>query len=245
MFQAPMKRRFPRLLNWAGYAFVLCSWLLAAELIWEQTALSWERGPQMVGFSLMHSGAGALLLLAVFAGLAWALAMLIAAAITRSLPRKSLALLAAYALALGMLATPYGFWQRLFISKISPAHACEFSTYAAAGGDLQTVKAFVKHGTSVNCMGRDGTPLHAAAVRGQLDVAEYLLASGADANALNPFGDSVLAVAMQAESRQAETRALLVRHGATLVRGSQEQHDRVLDEQMRKDIEDLKSEMPR
>lgn len=245
MVAPPMKRHFPRLLNGIGYVFVVCSWLLATDIVWEQTALSWQRGPQMVGFSLMHSGTGALLLLVVFAGIAWALAALIAAAVTRSLPRKTLVLLAAYGLAMGLLSVPYGFWQRLFISKFPPAQACAFSAYAAGGGDVKTVRAFVEHGAGVNCMDRNGTPLHAAAARGQLEVIEYLVARGADVNALDPFGDSVLAVAMQADSRQAETQALLARHGARLVRGSKEQHDRVLHEQMTQEMEELKSSSPR
>src|SRR5438876_5175713 len=39
--------------------------LLAGRLIWEQTVWTWERGPQMVGFSLAH-GSSAVLLLAAF-----------------------------------------------------------------------------------------------------------------------------------------------------------------------------------
>jgi hypothetical protein len=39
--------------------------LLAGRLLWEQTVWTWERGPQMVGFSLAH-GSGAVLLMAPF-----------------------------------------------------------------------------------------------------------------------------------------------------------------------------------
>src|SRR5580700_141024 len=44
--------------------------ILAARLIWEQTVWTWERGPQMVGFSLAH-GPGALLLLFPILLLIW------------------------------------------------------------------------------------------------------------------------------------------------------------------------------
>src|SRR5580704_14200389 len=44
--------------------------LLAGRLIWEQTVWTWERGPQMVGFSLAH-GSSAVLLFAPF--FAWLL----------------------------------------------------------------------------------------------------------------------------------------------------------------------------
>src|SRR5580704_13424683 len=45
--------------------------LLAVRLIWEQTVWTWERGPQMVGFSLAH-GSSAVLLFAPFLLGCWA-----------------------------------------------------------------------------------------------------------------------------------------------------------------------------
>src|SRR5580658_641069 len=50
--------------------------LLAGRLVWEQTVWTWERGPQMVGFSLAH-GSGAVLLLAPFLLGFWAAIALI------------------------------------------------------------------------------------------------------------------------------------------------------------------------
>src|SRR5580693_305455 len=44
--------------------------LLAGRLIWEQTVWTWERGPQMVGFSLAH-GSSAVLLFAPFLLALW------------------------------------------------------------------------------------------------------------------------------------------------------------------------------
>src|SRR5271168_5342948 len=44
--------------------------LLTGRLIWEQTVWTWERGPQMVGFSLAH-GSYAVLLLAPFLLVLW------------------------------------------------------------------------------------------------------------------------------------------------------------------------------
>ena len=29
--------------------------LFALDMVWENTLLSWERGPQMIGFSLLHT----------------------------------------------------------------------------------------------------------------------------------------------------------------------------------------------
>ena len=39
--------------------------LFVARILWEETFLTWNNGPQMVGFSMMHGGA----MPAVFAGL--------------------------------------------------------------------------------------------------------------------------------------------------------------------------------
>lgn len=235
-----MTRTFPRTLTIIGYAIVAASGVLAVRLVWEQTALSWARGPQMVGFSLMHGGLGILLLLALYAGLLWAGAVLIAFVVTRSLGNKVIVgLLITYGLAWTAVATPYGFWQRLFIEKFSPTHATDFFTYAAATGDLKTVEAFLKHGVDINTQGRDGTALHGAAVEGELEVMEFLIAHGANVNAVNAYGDSPLANATNAKKRAAETQALLAKHGGILIRGSEQQRDRVINEQVRKDMEKM------
>jgi len=231
---------FPQTLTTIGYAIVAASGVLAVRLVWEQTALSWARGPQMVGFSLMHTGLGIPLLLAFYAGLLWAGAVLIAFIVTRSLGNKVIVgLLITYGLAWAVVATPYGFWQRLFIEKFSPSQATDFFTHAAATGDRKTVEAFLGHGVDINTQGRYGTALHGAAVEGELETMEFLIAHGANVNAVNAYGDSPLANATNAKKRAAESQALLAKHGGTLIRGIEEQRDRVIKEQVRKDIEKM------
>ena len=198
----------------------------------------------MVGFSLMHSGAGVLLILFFCAGGIWATVVLTSAAAREILSRKwVVGLLASYALACGVLAIPYGFWQRIFIDKFSYEQAVEILTYNAAIGDLRTVKAFLDRGLDINAQGEDGTALHGAAVQGELEVIEYLIAHGADVNAINPVGDSPLANAMEARKNARETQVLLIKHGAKEFRGTKEQVQRVISEQMRRHIEE--SERPR
>jgi hypothetical protein len=63
-----MKRTFPKTPKFIGIPIVAAAWVLAARLVWEQTVWSWDRGPQRVGFSLMHSGLGVLLILALYGG---------------------------------------------------------------------------------------------------------------------------------------------------------------------------------
>lgn len=237
-------RRFPALLKRIGLPVVVVTWILAARLGWEQTFLSWERGPQMVGFSLMHSGLGVLLTLGVIVGLLWPVAVLVAAAITRSIGgRAMVAQLIAYAMAWFVIIAPYGYWQRLFISKFSPSNAVDFFVSASATGDVRTAKAFLAHGVNINAQAREGTALHGAVVEGNLEMIKYLINQGADINAVNAYGDSPLATAAEATTNREQVQALLERKGAIIIRGTAEQRQRVIEEQVRRDIEKMHSEL--
>jgi hypothetical protein len=232
--------KFPVALALLGVPAIAAVWSLAARLVWEQTVWTWERGAQMVGFSLMHSGSGALLLLATIASLAWPISVLVTALVRRTLGGTAvISMLAVYGLGWGLLSVPYGFWQRLFAYKFSAAQATELMTYAAAEGDLATVRTFLDRGVPIDAQGSEGTALHAAAVGGQPDIIEYLLEHGADVNALNPYGDSPLTNASHAQSRSAETQALLKGHGGRLIEGTPEQRDRVIQQKVRESIERL------
>lgn len=234
-----MKRIFPVVLKVIGIPITFVAWVLAVRLVWEQTVLSWARGPQMVGFSLMHSGLGALLVLVLYGGLLWLALFLIAAVRSKSLGGKSgAAILIAYVTAWGLIATPYGFWQRMFIDRFSHDYAVDFFTYAAATGDLRTVKAFLANGVGIDVQGRSGTALHGAAVAGELDVIDFLISHGANVNAINAYGDTPMANAMEARKHAGEAQALLSKYGGKLVRGSEEQRNRVIEEQVHKDIEE-------
>jgi hypothetical protein len=236
-------RKFPAILKSIGLPVVIATWILAARLVWEQTFWSWERGPQMVGFSLMHSGLGVLLILGVFVGLLWPVAVCIAAVLTRSSGGRGIvAQVTAYAMAWVLIMTPYGYWQRLFIWKFSPPNAVRFFTFAAATGDLPTVKAFLAHGVNVNAQAREGTALHGAVVQGNLEMIEYLLNQGADINAANPYGDTPLATAADARSNRAQVQTLLESKGGILIRGTEEQRQRVVKERVRRDIEKMNLE---
>src|SRR5579859_4984185 len=70
-----------RLATWfrlAGCAAIFATGAFAARAAWEQTVWSWERGPQMVGFSLAHGG-GFVLLFAPYLLLTW---MIVASVVT-------------------------------------------------------------------------------------------------------------------------------------------------------------------
>ena len=41
--------------SWGFYLAIIPPTLLAIDMVYENTALSWEGGPQMIGFTLMHT----------------------------------------------------------------------------------------------------------------------------------------------------------------------------------------------
>src|SRR5450631_1182523 len=95
--------RFPPWLLGIGLFALFGSGALAARLIWEMTVWTWESGPQMVGFKLIH-GSGALLVLFPFLLISW-LAVAAAYTLWRLLKRRPLSRfsLGAMALSVGLL----------------------------------------------------------------------------------------------------------------------------------------------
>jgi ankyrin repeat protein len=86
--------------------------------------------------------------------------------------------------------------------------------YAALCGFNELINyLIVTHGEDVNAMcGRHGTPLHAAAYEGHLDVARLLIAHGANLNLINNWDGTALTVAYR--SRRLDVIRLLLEHGA-------------------------------
>jgi predicted component of type VI protein secretion system len=75
-------------------------------------------------------------------------------------------------------------------------------------GNIQAIKQHLDAGTDVNAKGwGEWTPLHVAAVEGQKETAELLIANGADVSAKNRYGKTLLDFA------EGETADLLRKHG--------------------------------
>jgi Ankyrin repeats (3 copies) len=170
--------------------------LLAGRLICEQTVWTWERGPQMVGFSLAH-GSAALLLLAPFLLVVWVAIALVVIVINLVKKRRTdTPTWAAFGLAVllfGLLFVPGGVWQRLFIRRMAASpRAGDLLVYAAYKRDFGTVKAMLSQDVSIGATDHSEwrTALHAAAIVGDLRTIEFLVSSGADVNALDRSGDS-------------------------------------------------------
>lgn len=217
--------------------------LLAARLIWGQTALTWELGPQMVGFSLAH-GSGAILLVAPLLLAPWTVLAFIV--IIRDLlkrKRSDTPTLATFGVALllfGLLFMPSGVWERLFIGRMaSSPRAADLLVDAAYKKDLPTVKAMLAHGVSIDAIERSDwrTALHAGAVAGDLRLVQFLVSKGANVNALDRSGDSPLELA--ASRGNNECARFLQDHGGKRIRGDEAQHAKASHDKVQEDIEEM------
>ena len=226
-----------------GIVLILGSLTLAARLIWEMTLLTWRRGPQMVGFSLAR-GLGVLLLLfplALFVWLPGALCTVIIWKLRRkSVLKRSWLAIGSAGLRLGLLLLPQSFLNRIFIGQLAGSpHAAELLVRAAGvDGDSQVVHGLLEHGVKVNATDREGnTALHLAARAGRMDVVSYLIAQGADINAVNAYGDSP--VAWAADSHQTVAEQMLKAHGGKCLRGDAEQRERASHAFVKREIEEM------
>ncbi len=224
-------------LSWIG------SILLAGRLIWEQTILSWAKGPQMIGFSLSHGSYG-LLLLAPFVLLFWFVATLTLTLIKliKKKPVSSNKWLSIFLtfITLATFYPSYGFWQYLFAERIANGpHAAEFLSYAATSNDFRTVREILRYGVPINTSDpKDkNTALHSAAIGGDVEIVGYLIDKGADVNATNRLGDSPLENAYSMHNDF--VAQLLIKHGALQIRGAETQRDSVTTNKVRDLIEEM------
>ena len=243
MVQPRAPARLPLWFSILGAIISIGSATLAGRLIWEQTVWTWERGPQMVGFSLSHGSAG-ILLLTPFVLVIWTAAAVVLT--VRSLIRKNriatqrwagLGLVLSLFILLGL---PVGFWQRVFIGRMAASpRAGDLLLYAAYRGDLGTVEGLVSHGVPVDATDHAywRTAMHGAAAKGDLPILRYLVSKGASINALDRSGDSPLEVA--ASTDRIDAVRFLTENGAKRIRGNEAQRKRAIDDQVQESIEEL------
>ncbi|MCL2524058.1 MAG: ankyrin repeat domain-containing protein [Betaproteobacteria bacterium] len=102
---------------------------------------------------------------------------------------------------------------RLFLSRgadIDQANANGETalTLAAWRGNLEVARWLVERGAHINVPARQWSPLHYAVLAGHAPMVDYLIAEGADINALSTNGSSVLMMAVY-EGRQALAQKLI------------------------------------
>jgi hypothetical protein len=200
-----------------GIVLILGSLTLAARLIWEMTLLTWQRGPQMVGFSLVH-GLGVFLFLFPLALSAWLLGSFGTVFLwklrRKTVLKRNWTAIALAGLSLALLFIPQSFLNQVFISQLAgSSHAAELLVLAAGvDGDGRLVHGLLEHGVNVNATNREGnTALQLAAGAGRTDLVSYLIAQGADINAVNAYGDSP--VAWATDNHQTVAVQMLKAHG--------------------------------
>lgn len=118
-----------------GWWVSISAVLLTIDIIYEQTVLTWNRGPQMVGFALMHSLPGVLLLLSFWLGWLW-IPMTAGVLLWRRQIRDPIpvSLMAVYAACCLILQVPYGWWQERTIEWWGPSpRSAEYLQYAEPG----------------------------------------------------------------------------------------------------------------
>jgi len=104
---------------------------------------------------------------------------------------------------------------RLFISRgadINQVNANGETALALAAwrGKLEAARWLIERGARINPPPRQWSPLHYAVLAGHAEVVDYLLAEGADINALSTNGSSVLMMAVY-EGRHALAEKLIAR----------------------------------
>lgn len=232
--------RLPRWLQFSGTVILVGSAMLSARLIWEQTVWTWERGPQMVGFSLAH-GTGAILFIFPSLLIIW-IAVVIVLTLKSKTKKREIAptRLAAPVLAVSLLVLgelPDGFWQRVFIRRMATSpRAGDLLAYAAYRGDLGTVRGLILHGFPVDAIdhAEGRTALHGAAVKGDTQTLRYLASKGANINALDRFGDSPLELAASRGNQKAVE--FLVERRAKRIRGDEAQRQKAIHDIVQNDI---------
>ena len=244
MTNAPESQRRSRLLlvlQIVAVPLIIGTGVLAGRLIWEQTVWTWQRGPQMVGFSLAH---GPFVFLFLFPLLLMVWLGIVSASLfwrlfkSRPIPTMMWATFSAAGVCLVLTMLPDSLWQRVFIGRMAASpHVGDLFVGAAYRGDLGEIRDMVAHGVSVDAIDTHDwkTALHASAVTGDSKLLRYLVSKGANINALDRDGDSPLSLA---ESRGNKAAAeYLIGIGAKRIEGSQAQHEKAIEDEVRESRE--------
>jgi len=236
----PVGSRMQKILFAIGIPANIFAAILTARITWEETSLTLQQGPQMIGFSLAH-GFGAILFLSPLVLAIWLIVALITLVVSAIRKKKigkyfSFCCIAAVVI-LGVLSLPTAFWQYVFIANFAKSsHAADLVTYAAAEGDRRTVEAYLNHGVSLESKNYEGsTVLFCASAGGSLEVVSMLISRGAQLNTTNLYGDSPLAAALG--NKHNDVANFLQQHGAIAIDGTPEQRDAASKAIVRRDIE--------
>ena len=169
-------RRSP---TWGFYVAAIAPTLLAIDMVYENTVLSWDSGPQMIGFSLLHT-VGVVLFPAILASIAWCVGTVLIPLFSKRWNLGNLGGVAVIAALLGVASLPYGLWVSIFAKRIAAGpHSVEFLVHMAALGEQSAVRSLLDAGVPVNASNRQGyRAIEAATTANQPEVRAYLESRG-------------------------------------------------------------------
>ena len=180
---------FPRWLRVIGRWALPGTFLLALDLTYERTLLTWSHGEQMIGFSISHL-LGPIVLLAWVSVLAAHIFLLAVILLflwcysrRRSLKEVPWIEMGVLLVCIVAIYIPDRSWKRVMVNLRGPGpHAAQTLVYAAHDGDRSTVELLLKKGVPIDILNQTSTALNGACAGRQIEIARFLLSKGADLN---------------------------------------------------------------
>jgi hypothetical protein len=175
-----------------GIVVFVFSAVAIGENVYEQTVLTWLRGPQMTGFSIVHLHPFLLILgsagiLLVHFWLAWFVFQNVKRRLQRRgwLGRQRTVLAVLSAILLVLLYIPYPWWTSLTLMVAGPGQgALELLASAALEEQQSLVDELLSRGVAIDEKDRDGdTALETACRNHHTGMADYLVKRGANLDA--------------------------------------------------------------
>ena len=175
-----------------GIAFFVLAAIAIGENVYEQTVLTWLRGPQMIGLSIAHLhplllilGSAGILLLHFW--LAWFFSQSVKRLLQRRgwMDRQRMVLAVVSAVLLGLLYIPYPWWTSFTLMVAGPGPcAPEQLTFAALEEQQGLVAMLLSRGVAIDAKDRQGdTALETACRNHHIELADYLVKRGANLDA--------------------------------------------------------------
>jgi hypothetical protein len=206
---------FPKAWVIAGYLLVGGAAIFVGRIVYEETILTWLKGPQMVGFAMMH---GALPLIGITGFIALPGTLLWAAVsfvllIHRKfrVPATDWLLLILSPLLAILLFIPYEAWEELMVRVAGPgSHGNAFLVQAAAQNRQRFVAFLLSKDYDINYEDGGGTtPLSGASVGGHEEMIRFLVSKGADVNRKNGLSGGTPLMAAAGMGQLTAARVLL------------------------------------
>lgn len=206
---------FPKTWIIIGSVLLVGTTLFVGRILYEETFLTWARGPQMVGFAMMHGAAPFFLLVGLIAipgSMLWLLGSLVLlfrrrfrVPLTNWIPVVGLVTITL------LLFIPYSTWEEVTVRAVGPgSHGDDFMVQAAAEGNQRLVTYLLRRGFDINYEDAGGTTaLSGAAVEGQVELIRYLVSKGADVNRKNRLSSQSPLMAAAGMGKRNSVNALI------------------------------------